>query len=320
MELCKPSESRFWTANSLIAQGHGVKGYHLLTHLLHFEPTHIPARLLRGELLYVRRRFRSARADFLSVLRLDPFNDRACVFLGLICGVRGQIEESRQYFERALALTPEDLQLRWLVAGSCFQLGHFSSALHHLEKILAARPHDPRATCDVAYCHFFRNDLVEARAWFQRVLDREPNNSIALLETAKIAIIEGMTDFARHYLRRLLKTKTRAKEAFTALAYLNHYLDQKDEALKNAKQALEQDTTYLPALVLIAGIDLAEQETAERLTHAVRGLSKGELRKPPFERRSRRCYARSIELPFEKPAPYRLCHDDSTEEWCDRNP
>jgi Flp pilus assembly protein TadD len=299
------STSRYQTASSLIARGDRVRGYHLLSHLLEGEPTHVPALLLRGEVLYARRRFRSARQDFQSVLKLDPTNAKACVFMGLIGGLGGLAAESRVYLERALRLAPDDPSIRWLVADSCFHLGHVRTARRHLSKVHTLRPHDPRVMCDLGYCHAHEAEWVEAMVWFDRALQIDPNHSPALLELGKIAILRGMVDHAQHYLRRLLRMHPRSEEGLTTLAYLHHYRGHREQALDAVRKALAIDGHHLPALLLVGGLEVLGRMDPDKVARAVRSLSDGELLSLPFVHRGRRPCARYVPLPLEAPDSYR---------------
>jgi tetratricopeptide (TPR) repeat protein len=303
--LMGTSEQRLRAVRTLIARGNRLKGIHLLSRILWEQPIHVPALLLRGELLYSNRRFRSARSDFLVALREQPENERACVFLGLIAGIYGRPDESRIYFERALSRVPDDLSVRWLLADSCFQRGEFGTALAHLHRILRDRPQDQQSLVDVGYCHFHRGELDEALGWFQRVLEFEPHHRIALHEAAKIWILEGMVDHARLYLRRILKQEPAAVGALTTMGYLQYYVGDVDTARASIAAALERDATYLPALLLLGGIELAERGEAADLARALKSLTARDLQSLPFVNTSHRTYSRQIWLPLHRPVRYR---------------
>ncbi|MBI4861507.1 MAG: tetratricopeptide repeat protein [Candidatus Riflebacteria bacterium] len=287
-----------------------MKGFHLLSNILQAEPIHIPALLSRGEILYNHRRFRLARNDFLAVLREDPDNERACLFLGLISGIYGQMEEGKGYFERALARAPHDLSVRWLVADACLALGQFAAALCHFQRVLDATPSDTRTICGMGYCHFHQGALDTAMDCFRRAATVDPGCSQAHLEAAKVALLKGMTNHARYYLRRVLALEPASKEGLTTLAFLLHYTGSPGEAQSTVRRVLRQDPTYLPALLLLGGLEvLGRARGNEGLSRAARSLTPSDLRSLPFVRSSHRTYSRFIWLPLEPPEPYRTRGD-----------
>jgi tetratricopeptide (TPR) repeat protein len=309
MEVFEVTDRAFQLARGFITRGNHVKGYHLLSRLLETHPTYIPGRLLRGEMLYQQRRFKTARTEFLHVLKIDPENERACIFLGLISGIDGRITEGRRFFERALEQIPEDTSVRWLLADSCFQLGEFDLALAHLEQVLSVNPEDVRSLCDVAYCHFHQGALDTALEWFQRALEVEPGHPAACLDIAKIWILRGMSDHAHHYLRRLLKTEPASKEVLTTLAYMQYYLGQPQNARLTLGRALALDGSHLPALLLLGGLELMERKSPEEWARTLGSLSTRELLLSQDE--AKQTFARRIWLPLECPAPYRLARQSA---------
>jgi Tfp pilus assembly protein PilF len=127
----------------------------------------------------------------------------------------------------------------------------------------------------------------------------------ANLELAKIALLKGLPDHARHFLRRVANVDPANVDALTTLAYLHYYRGESQHARELVDEALKIDAGHLPAILLLGGIDLASCSGGQKLAQALGHVSSQELVALSLVHGRRKNFSRRIWLPLERPSVYR---------------
>jgi tetratricopeptide (TPR) repeat protein len=215
-----------------------AKGYHaaqrpeavpVLQRLLESEPDHVPALLLRGEILDTARQTEMAEKDFRLAVDLAPNNVSAQIALAGLLSRAGRTREALDHYELALAQEPENARALLGIA---------------------------RALCDDA-------DLAGARKHLDHLLAHQPENVEGLVARARLCLRQGKAKDAEPILQRAVLAAPMSRDAQQLYLTVLTELGKKDAASECAAQVgrLREEDANLGRLKLRVRDKPGDQET-----------------------------------------------------------
>jgi putative PEP-CTERM system TPR-repeat lipoprotein len=231
-------------------------------------PQDISAQKLAGTVLLESSRFEEAHGYFERAQKLAPDSPDALVNLGRVEMLQGRIEQARGRFEAALQLKAghprASLALAFLDLGA-------NQVQRALEVLASANKLNPR---------FIEGRAMEARVWIRKgdlkraeelaqAMVRElPEHPASHTTLARIQAAAGRVDEALRTLADLVRREPKSAGARFELARTLATAGRVDEAQREAKQALEVNARYLPALELLARLSLSGSDWVQAAKYA----------------------------------------------------
>ena len=292
-------QSRFALISLLIADGKYDLASLAIVEMKKVLPKDVRAKYLEALLAFRQNDPTKARDALLPVLNAIPEPGPAMLLAGAVEYQLGSLSTAADYLRKVVAKFPSNLYARNLLVATYLRQGQPGKAEDVLAPALRLAPDDPavlRAAGEVALTS---NKLKEATAYYDRALSLEKDNSAIKTRLAQIRLASGETERALADLETtsgldktqhqsdlaLIATYVTRKEYDKALAAiatlekklpnspLTHttkgavYLAKKDNksARTHLEKALSLQANYLPAARILAGLDIADKNSAAAL-------------------------------------------------------
>ncbi len=140
--------------------------------------------------------FKTALADAVEALSLDPNLASGYVNAGSALQALGDRQEALGYFLRGLERSPGDAALECNVGVTLFQLGQTFAARTHLERAVEADPNLADAHHNLGAVRQSLDDFAGADACYRRALEINPNHPGALSNLGSLDLARGRVDGA----------------------------------------------------------------------------------------------------------------------------
>lgn len=192
-----------------------------------------------------------AETSFRQVTDLAPGEPAGWANLGLTAMARGEADAATAAVERSLTLAPGSPRVHLIAALVAQQEGRVTDALRHLRESLAEDPGNLRAAFLLAQLLERQGDeesVAGARQLYARISEADPDNLLALLERARLALRSGATAEALDALTQLeaQPAASTATEQFQAVrdAVAEGALDEAARELAILHSELQQAPVY----------------------------------------------------------------------------
>ena len=209
-------------------------------------------------------------------------NAETSLFLGLLYLREGRLAEARDVANRVVTLQPDNPSALNLQAAATIYLGERANGRSMLEAILATHPDYLPARINLIKLDIIEGRLADADDALAKLLSADPDDLLALNESAQVASARGDRRTAIRYLERIREINPRAARPILQLMGLYLGEDRVTDALKVA-QALERaapDNLMVKKGLAIVQLARGESSIAQSLLDdAVRlaGHDEGEL-------------------------------------------
>jgi Tfp pilus assembly protein PilF len=213
-----------------------------------------------------------AKSLFQRATELDPSNELAHTYLGVIADRAGDLAEAERHFAAAAIAAPTSPAARNNHGAILLRLGRVEQAAKQFELSLKLDPRQPGALVNLAQIAFARDtpeDLRAARSLFERARAIEPDPEVA---RALVVIALRMKDrnaaagYFKDYRALVADAKSGASAAAaSSRAELGAALLEAglvDEATEELGAAVEAEPASVKAVVLLAQAYLARKDIA----------------------------------------------------------
>jgi len=280
-----------------------IAGYHLK--LKNFEeveryvnaslkkrPGYFPMRLLKAELLTLRKKFNEAIGMLDSLIKEEPGSARAHYVSGLAHMGKGDINTAKADISRAVELSRRFAKARLLLAELHFREREYKWAQKEAQEVLAIFPNDYKATLIVGNAYLYQGRLAEAGDIYESLIQLDPENpagyfrlglvqriqrkyapALANFEkalTLRPDFMDALTNITRIYIARnepdqaiircdrYLKDMGGEPEIAARVYHLKGQIyiarENRAEAKKSYTMAIEKDPNYLASYYMLARV------------------------------------------------------------------
>jgi lipopolysaccharide biosynthesis regulator YciM len=189
--------------------------------------------------------------------------------------LKGNPQRARQFLEKALQVNPQDIDILLCLAEANMEEKRPQEAMKVLEAGLLNNPGNMEVLSAVANNSLSIGDTFKAAKIFQEMLDIDHANLFALKGLRDLRIEQGEWEEASQ-LQKMLVSRgrngedlTREKELLTGLLYegavkcMNE--GDLDGALEKTKEALKNDSAFIPAHLLLGEVHLSKGNSADAI-------------------------------------------------------
>lgn len=307
------ARARYRLSEIYLGRRENAKALEQISELLKINDTDAEALMLRARVSLQDNKTEEAVKDLEGVLKKQPTQKNALFYMAQARLALGQIEQAQAFIGDLEKYHPTFLKTRLLKIQASFANGESETALRQANELLnAVKNYYPNQEADAQTLEDLRvraltarglanlelGKAVEARSDLQTVQNFSPNSSAAMVNLAKVAVVEknlpeaanlyerALTADAKNFdaLNGLVNIFIRQKQFDAATNRVNkvieaaaptdflpalHYLkanvytaqNNKEAAEAELKQAIEIDETYLPAYSSYAAMLVARNET-----------------------------------------------------------
>jgi tetratricopeptide (TPR) repeat protein len=201
------------------------------------------ARALRskGFALLRTKRVAEARAPLTEATTLAPTDEKAWLYLGLVCDAAEETEEALLAYEKGAAANPKSMNLLHELGMTQLQVGRAKEAADTLAKAVALATADGELLVDAAYAHVIAGKPKEGLALAERARELLPESANVdyTVGLAKAALKD--TAGAKAAYLRALDNDDAHVGALLALGLMAQRKNDDDEAAKRLLQVLRLD-------------------------------------------------------------------------------
>ncbi|RJP18236.1 MAG: hypothetical protein C4527_29480 [Candidatus Omnitrophota bacterium] len=217
-------------------------------------------------------------------------NDSSILYNLAVIHMRlGQREEMRTLLDEILRASPDFLPAILLKASDCIDFQQFEEAKPSVERVLAADPDNLFARYLRGRIAFNLGEWEQAKTDFEFVVDADPFHSHALFqlvrtytamgkkkeaEMARTSLenVKSLAEEERERWRNYKKTHPDAAETHFQLANIYLQIQRGNLAANELRNVLEKNPQHGNALLLLAGIHMASNESEQALPFLDRAL------------------------------------------------
>jgi tetratricopeptide (TPR) repeat protein len=229
------------------------------------DPQSVFAVVSLGEFYLYAQRPAEAEGQFQRVLEMEPNNAQALIYLAGLQFRTGRRELAEKTYKRVSALP--DKQYKHLHALFLMQAGKTEAGIAEFEKLMKDDPNDRDARDRLVAAYIATTKIRKADQILEEALRKNPRDTGALLQRAKIMLLRNEPAQAETVAMELVRFQPDSAEAHYTLARIHQSRgaihSQKDELL----QALALNKNYLaPRLDLVrVALSTNDAKTAEEL-------------------------------------------------------
>lgn len=259
-------------------------------------PNHPEAKYFEAELALLDGNFKTARAIAQQLLQLAPNNLKVLLLAGRVEYLSGSTLQAENFLAKALQVAPSEIGIRRLLVHAFLRSGHSEKAIEVLAPVLDASDLDAETASLAAQAYLMNGDAKSAEMYFARATVLNPNDSgsrtaLALSQIGKGNIEQGMSklreiaasdkgnvadlaliskylsqgnsDAALKAVDGLERKQSKGSPSVLAANLRGRiYLFRKDPAAarKSFERAVAIDPLYLPAIVGLAQLDVADKK------------------------------------------------------------
>lgn len=270
-----------------------------LTRLKTIAPNHPQTKFFEAQLAFQRKDFKLARSLSQQVLKSAPTNVLALQLAGATELALNSPLLAESYLGKAVQLAPELAMARRLLVTTYARTGNTAKAIATMAPALSNEPVDPELLFLAGEVYLQSGDAKKAEEFFAKAIKQDPQNARRRTALAVTQLLTGRADTAFNELEQiavsdkgtvadmaLISAHIRRQEFDKALKAIEGlekkqpgkpgaailqgrtYLAKKDlaNARKSFERALSMDPTFFPAVVSLAGMDIAEKKPEDAKT------------------------------------------------------
>lgn len=259
-------------------------------------PNHPEGKYFEAELALLDGNFKAARGIAQQLLQLAPNNLKVLLLAGRIEYLSGSMLQAENFLARALQVAPDEIGIRRLLVQAFLRSGHSEKAIEVLTPVLDAADVDAETLSLAGRAYLLNGDAKSAETYFARATVLNPADSRSRTALALSQFGKGNTEQGMSKLREIAASD---KGTVADLALISKYLSQgnpdaalkavdglerkqskdtpsplaanlrgriylfrKDPAAarKSFERAVAIDPLYLPAVVGLAQLDVADKK------------------------------------------------------------
>ncbi len=282
---------------SLIGSGHADLGFSQLQQAFAKDPGQAHAGVMLATLYASRGQPKKAQDVIDAVVKRDPKNVDALNLQGVIRAAAGDLAGSRVAYEKVLALDPRYHAARLNLARLDLAIGKPDDARARLSELLRIAPNNPDAMIEFARLEEQTGHPAEAVAWLEKIravpaqrlraglqlvdlllrlrdttravvvakeiVSREPKDFSALRTLSRAELAAGDNKGARYTLSVMVPLAGFDPEMNVELARLQLAAGDRESASHSLDKVLRGKADHLPALVLLAEMEIAGRDYAK---------------------------------------------------------
>ncbi len=260
----QPEESRTLLPAARFFFNHGDvdRAEGLADRLLGKNAQNFDARMLKGEILVLKRNFEAALALFGSLLKDEPEAERAHYFMGVAHLGDGAASRARASLERAVNLDPGYDKAKLLLAEIALRQRDFGEARRLSEEVLERMPGSYQARLVHGNSLLFGGENEKAREQFEHLVRMDPDNPVGHYRLGFSHRLDGNFDEALSHFDRALEINPRLMDVFTNVVLIHSAREEHDAALRKAENQLavvsESPASQAMVYNLIGGLHMAK--------------------------------------------------------------
>lgn len=221
-------------------------------------PDYLPALLQLAELELVQRNFDAAGALLKRVIARDPANLEAQRFGPRLSLARGEADKALAGFEELAKRNPKNPLAHYQVAVAAVVNNDLPKAMASLTAATTLAPDYPDAVRLLAELNLRRGDTASAVSALQRLVRRYPGLMEARFLLASAHRARGNLDEALAVYRNLARDYPTNPQPVLAVGLIQREQKKADDARASFERALGIRSGFLPALVQLLDLDVAE--------------------------------------------------------------
>lgn len=214
-------------------------------------PKHSAARLLKAELLVMKKGFKDALNILLELQKEEPDNARVFYFKALAqLGVR-DTAGTKASLAKAIELNPRYSKAKLLLAEIYYREKEFTLAAAQADEVLKYAPRSYPASLIAGNSAMGQGKLDDARKHYRRMIDLAPKNPSGHYRMGLLSRAEKKNDQAESSFKKALALNPRLMDVFTNLAALYTSQQKGTQALSLCDHQLDvvQDSKRASAIV-----------------------------------------------------------------------
>lgn len=257
------------------------------------QPNSLMAKYLQALLYFRQSKLTDARDELLQVLKGSPDHMPSILLMGAIDYSLNSLEEAQKNLGRFVGAFPSNVYARKLLASTQLKLKDPLEAIKTLSPLLGDLNPDPQVLSLAAEAYTETGDYAKAAQYLESVTALEPDNADLRTQLGLSRVANGQTERAISDFEAAAKLNPSQMQAETALALTYMGKKQYDKALAEAKKmagkdpknpvfynlegaayvgmndisnarksfgrAIEIDSSYAPAYLNLAMLDLKEE-------------------------------------------------------------
>jgi tetratricopeptide (TPR) repeat protein len=222
-------------------------GYHLALGLLASRSNNLPV----------------AETEFKQALALDAKSSLAHLALATIYVARTNLPLADQAFKDAIQLAPLRSNIPLLYADFLIQTGAADKAKESLLDLSSKAPDYLPPMAMLMRIYFEERKYDQCSSMISKILDREPGHYEALMERGNVSLAKGAASQAVQDFERInsLNPKNPLPQVQYQLALAHLLAGSRTKAVSSLNRALELDTNYVPAKLMLADLDIRQGES-----------------------------------------------------------
>ena len=249
-------------ARFLLNDGQLEEAYASVKAAVGSEPASTAAQFMLGRVQTARNQPDAAIAAYQEALRLNPRLTDARVALAQLRLAQGDLDTSVQMAREALAADPTNADAQLLVARGLVARNEFKRADQELQRLAARFPNSVAVQNEMGMLAGHQGNAAAAKSHFDRAVQLQPTNDTALMGLVALDLAAGRNAEARRRIDARRSTNPTAP-LLTLAARTYAATHDREAAEKALRQAIEIDTSYLPAYVALGSLYIAQNRLDE---------------------------------------------------------
>ena len=210
-------------------------------------PTRIPTQLKLTETYLITKQYGLALATVDKILKQDPQNSDAYFLLGMVFKEQNDEARAINAFQKAVDLDSDNKDA-FIELGKLFTNKGNPLALKYFDNALLIDSLDFNAMMAKAFYFQTKNQVSDAITEYKKILAHNPRYEFALFNLGLMYLDKDSLDQANNHFNIVLKESPTFYKAYYYRGFIAEKRGNKEDALKNYKQALEFNSAYDKAL------------------------------------------------------------------------
>ncbi len=238
----------------------------LVDRILEKNPKDFDARMLKGEILVLKREFEPALAVFAPLVEEEPEAERAHYFMGVAYLGDGNPGRAQTSLRKAVDLDPDYDRAKLLLAEIHLRQRNFREARRLSEEVLQEMPGSYQARLVYGNSLMFAGENALARDQFEELVKLDPENPVGHYRLGFLYRLEEDWERAMSHFDRALEINPRLMDVFTNVVLVHSAREEYDAALRKAENQLsvvsESPASQAMVYNLIGGLYIAKGDNA----------------------------------------------------------
>jgi len=233
--------------------------------VLEKNPKFFATRMLKAEVLVLKREFAEALTLLDSLIEEQPDNARAYYFKGVAHLGKGETDVGKTALLKTVALEPDGYpKARMLLSEIYIKQGDMELAEKESRELLKKDPKDYQVQLILGNALMFQRKTAEAREVFKGLIAAEPQNAVGYFRLGLLDRMEKRPEDAMANFQKALEINPRLMDVFTHVIALMAEKKEFDAALKKCEEQLtiveKSDPAQSMVHAVMGGLYLAKQD------------------------------------------------------------